>query len=166
VSDVAIEIELFGDIAFRHVIENLADRADNMSPAFRQIREQWIHAFEQQFGTEGRRSGNPWKQLSIATASKRGSAHPILFDRGNLFDDIIDENAFFVQDDGITFVGSGYAREIGGYHQSGTSRMPRRPIVDLTLADERESIRIIDEHLVPPRTRLRDARGRFMKRPL
>lgn len=145
-----VSLHLFGDEVFRHRLQNIADRTDNMSPAHEKIRDKWIIWFEEQFATEGRRFGTPWEQLKLETAAKRGSAHPILVDSADLLIHVTDPESFQVDDDGISFKPSEPVDEYGKFHQSGTTRMARRPIVEFTEMDHREMVDDLEDHIFNP----------------
>jgi phage gpG-like protein len=165
-----VSFHLFGDFEFHHQLEQIADHADNMSPAFEAIRDRWTSVLEEQFETQGVRSGAKWEELQFVTIAKRGSAEPILIDSSDLLLRVTDPGSFRIDDDGIVYDPEGVADEYGRFHQTGTRFMPQRKIADFTEADERGIINFLERYVLSTgirRTgvRFRDAKGRFARRP-
>jgi phage gpG-like protein len=138
VSDVQIKIEMFGDKLFQAKLRRVAERVDDPAPVLLRIGHKWLGWIEQQFGTEGVRFlGSRWAGLAFRTIKARGAAHPILFDSGDLFDDMTEASNLRIIGHTLFLGLSDYADEIGGYHQSGTSTMPQRKILDFGPEDRR-----------------------------
>lgn len=135
-----LQIQLFGEDLMARKLRSAARRALDFSPVLHVVGAKWIKWIEEQFASEGVRfNGVRWEKLAFRTIKGRGgSAHPILFDTGDLFDDMTSVNNLSVSDHGLTLKMGHYAEEIGGHHQKGTHRMPRRKIVDFTPEDRRE----------------------------
>lgn len=156
-----VSIEMFGDRMFSRELINIAQRSLDFSPVLKRIGLKWTEWIEQQFGTEGVRfNGVRWQGLSFRTIKARGGAHPILFDTGDLFDDMTSPSSVSVTDHTLHLNLSDYAQEIGGYHQAGTSRMPERTILNFTEMDRQEMNEDLSEFLFYPR----NAAGRFVSR--
>ena len=136
---VEVKFTMFGDLAFRHRLRNLGDRADNMLPVMQHLRDKWILREEEQFDTEGARTGIKWDKLKYVTVAKRGSNHPILIDSGDLFDEVLTPTNYNISDGSIEYTAP-MSDEYGGFHQTGTKKMARRPIVDFTDMDNQSDI--------------------------
>jgi phage gpG-like protein len=67
--------------------------------------------------------GRAWKPLAPATVRKRGSARPILIHTGAMI------GTATVRPAGKSGLTITVAIPYSGYHQTGTSRMPARPVV-------------------------------------
>lgn len=149
---IHLHIELFGETAFEYEILNVGKRAMNMSPILSKIAEDWRDRIENQFATEGAvgESGK-WTKLAFATIKDRGSAHPILIRNADLFLQATDEQLWRVTDDGIEIDMSEEQERIGGFHQSGTEKMPRRPIIDFTYDDVYRDTNKLEEYLLKGR---------------
>lgn len=147
--DQRVYISIFGDTSYRLKLRRTADRADHLQPVLLDIGADWIKINEEMFGTEGRRSGHPWRGLAFSTVKKRGSAHPILFDTGELFDEMVDPIHIRVTDSTLHMALSEYADRIGEYHQHGTVNMPARPIVNFTDMDRHHFTRKIRDFVMP-----------------
>lgn len=166
---VAIDIKMFGDRQFIRRIRAMRYRARNMSPVLQEVGEDMLDIIEEQFETEGRRSGSRWKELSFWTVQKRGSAHPILVDNANLLLEVTDESNLLVTDDSVTVqIRDPKLATIAESHQYGYRNsltgnlVPARPIIDFTDMDRLGFRRKITNFLVRGDYRLRE--GRYANR--
>jgi hypothetical protein len=132
---VSIRVTILGDKAFIHDIEAISIRAGDMSLVLEKIKDRWIDWIEKQFESEGKRSLEPWPQLSRETVLRRGSAHPILIRTADLLLETTDESNYWVTDSTIIFNARDEVEQYGRFHQSGTTKMPARPIIDWNVWD-------------------------------
>jgi phage gpG-like protein len=108
-------------------IDDMQRRMKSFRPIFNDIRSDLEKEWSNNFKTEGGNYGG-WKPLSPKYAAWRGSAGPILIRSGQLFNsvrslhgapnDIKDDEAYF-----------GTNVEYAKFHQYGTTKMPKRPII-------------------------------------
>jgi phage gpG-like protein len=108
-------------------IDDMQRRMKSFRPIFNDIRSDLEKEWSNNFKTEGGNYGG-WKPLSPKYAAWRGSAGPILIRSGQLFNsvrslhgapnDIKDDEAYF-----------GTNIEYAKFHQYGTTKMPKRPII-------------------------------------
>jgi phage gpG-like protein len=109
--------------------ESLAEQ----SPALRRIADDFREMIAQQFATEGRAEGTPWAELAPSTLRRRRARTSILYETGALLRSLTEPGAA-----GHVEELEGYSLTLGsqlpyaGYHQSGTRRMPARPIIVLS----------------------------------
>ena len=109
--------------------ESLAEQ----SPALRRIADDFRAMIAQQFATEGRAEGTPWAELAPSTLRRRRASTSILYETGALLRSLTEPGAA-----GHVEELEGYSLTLGsqlpyaGYHQSGTRRMPARPIIVLS----------------------------------
>lgn len=101
-------------------------------PVAARLGREW---FREQFDSEGAWGGDPWEELAPSTVAQRGSAHPILDDTGAM------KRA------------ASYARRVATpqtlelhvddpkvhWHQDGTRKMPRRPVVPDRIPDSAQA---------------------------
>jgi phage gpG-like protein len=137
-----ISISMTGTELFHRQLRSIARRSLDFSPVLRGIGHKWIDWIEEQFGTEGVRfNGVRWQGLAVATIKSRdGAAHPILFDEGDLFDEMTSHSNLRVSDHELSLKLSGKEQKIADHHQYGTRHMPRRKILDFTPEDRREIV--------------------------
>lgn len=114
-------------------------RLDEMvRPTQRVVDEVFVPEIETNFLVEGR---PPWEQLAPSTVKKRGSAHPILQDRGKLIAAATSGSAWVVSPEtrGATAVfDMGMLPDYAPFHVSGTHFMPQRDFTTISDdADER-----------------------------
>jgi hypothetical protein len=139
--DVSIKITLFGDEFFKRRITATRYRARDFSSILEEIGEDWIAITEEQFATEGGRSGNKWEPLARDTYLRRGSKHPILVESGDLLIEMSGPDNISVDDMEVTMTIPEGVREKAEAHQYGftnaaTGRpVPARKIVDFTAFD-------------------------------
>lgn len=149
---VAISFTMFGDEFFRRRILAARHRARDVSPVLDRIAEDWLEIVEEQFETEGARGGSKWEGLAFSTIKKRGSAHPILIDSGDMFQELITPENVRVTDDSVTM-------ELGDQtvkaesHQYGFTNpqgaeVPARPIVQFRDDDRARWREWITDYLV------------------
>jgi hypothetical protein len=104
-----------------------------------------------QFGLRFDREGPGWAPLkpeTVAAKERAGLATRILEATGAGRDSLTEaggDNVEVVTNDTLVF-GSSLARM--KLHDTGTSRMPQRKIVDFSIADRREHIRVLQRFLI------------------
>lgn len=144
-----IVLEVLGDVELARKLVRFAGRANNVRPVLESLAHDFLSIERAQFKSEGARGSGGWAPLAPSTVAKRGSAHPILFETGALYDSLTKPgNKGAVRNitaDGMT-VGTTvpYAR----FHQHGTGRMPRRRPVEFTEADRRAWVKAIQRFIV------------------
>ena len=147
-----VSITLFGHKFFQRRIRAMRYRARDMSPVLERIGDEWLDIIEEQFSTEGARGGTPWRALSRETKFRRGSAHPILIDTGDLLLETTDPSNIRVTDDEVTL---DLGREVvarshqyGFQNQKANRSVPARPIVAFTEFDVKRWRAEINDFLV------------------
>jgi hypothetical protein len=149
-----IKITLFGDDFFRRKIMLMRYRSRDMSPVLADIGEDWLRITEEQFSTEGKRSGHPWAPLARDTYLRRGSKHPILVDTGDLLIEVSGPDNIDVSDDEVTMKLPEHIRQIGEAHQYGFTNaatgkpVPARKLIDFTELDRERFRKKITNYLV------------------
>lgn len=135
-----VSIELFGDELFRRKIRKMAYRALDMRPVLESLGEDMQDHIEHQFETEGRASGRPWAPLTIETAARRGSAHPILIRTSELLLEMTNPDSIKVTHDSVTIdipqsvEMKGESAQFGFTSRAGRPVAPRR-MVDFSVLD-------------------------------
>jgi phage gpG-like protein len=109
--------------------ESLADQ----QPALAAIADDLREMIARQFASEGRAEGAPWAKLAPSTLRRRRASTPILYETGALLRSLGEPGAA-----GHVEELEGYSLTLGSrlpyalYHQTGTRRMPARPIIVLS----------------------------------
>ena len=118
------------DRALSNFQDSLADNSDALAAVADDLRQMMA----EQFATEGAAGGTPWAPLAPSTLRKsRRTRSGILNLTGALLGSLTDPGApGHVEqiDSGQLLFGSGLP--YAGFHQTGTRRMPARPIVVLS----------------------------------
>lgn len=152
--DVELRLDPGGVVFHRRFTRFISDLTD-LTPAFEQMADEFNQWEEEAFATGGASSGNAWPPLAASTAAHktRRRGGQILVESGRLMRSLTTPNA----QDAIRDI-TGRKMTLGtdtpyaGFHQTGTSRMPARPIIRLTAANRDRWTRIIHHHLVAQAT--------------
>lgn len=147
-----VDFEMFGETQFSRSLERISDRAGNAKPVFAKIGRDWMNWNEEQFDSEGARSSGGWDPLAASTIASKGHDQ-ILFDSGDLFDEMVsfgnleitDEHLYFAIDDEV----DRYAR----IHQRGGDSVPRRRVLEFTDLDRTEMVKDLQLWLIKGRLR-------------
>lgn len=146
--NVAISWTIVGADLFAARLDLLAYKGMNASPALQEVGETWVQWIEEQFETQGARFlGHKWARLAPATISRRKATGPILIDKANLLLEATDVGNVKSNDSEVVIEIADDQAEYGGYHQTGTTRMPARPILELGPIDIDRSVNIVEEFL-------------------
>lgn len=147
-----IDLELQGDPTAK--LDRFLDKVANPgSGEVRKVGDAIRQGYQGVFSSEGGASG-PWRQLAPLTVILRaqrgfGGRHPILVQTGRLRSSFVQRGATDHIDD-FQKSGGGWILEVGSKDERaadlhfGTPRIPPRPIVDLTQAQEDRIISTID----------------------
>lgn len=122
------------------LLNDLETRARDLRPFFAaRVSPDMTALLEQQFESQGTRMrrGHPWRQLAASTIrskERRGTAgNGILVDSGAMRRAFVDphdaEAVEILSTQRYIRSVSGEAKRIAGYHQTGTRRMPARPVM-------------------------------------
>jgi phage gpG-like protein len=135
------------------VLEDREQAARVVTAALDEIADDFLNVQSRRFGA----AGTTWVPLKPETALRKaaGGRHPLPLVGGGLEASLTRRGARFavrrVEDNSVTL---GTSDPVANLHQSGTRRMPRRPPVSLSRADERRWVEIIERHLSGTRTRV------------
>lgn len=141
-----------GDTQISREILRFGDRATDARPVFRSLTDKFIRIEKGQFTSEGGRSSGGWAPLkpeTVKAKKRRGFPSKILQAAKELMNSLTrkgDENMNLIISDQFMVFGSHV--EHLKYHQKGTSKMPRRRVLEFTRRDRREIIREVQRFLV------------------
>ena len=142
-----VEFEMLGDVQFSRDLLKYGDRGADLSPAFGVIADDWVDWNQKQFDTEGFRGSGGWDGLAPSTVRTRGNAHPILQVTGALLRELTDKSNIEIQHNFMHLMIPDEQNEYGRFHQSGTSRMPRRRPIEFTDLDRKSMVKTIQRYL-------------------
>lgn len=128
------QVSINSDALDRSLADFQASLADE-SAALAAIADDLREMFARQFATEGAAGGTPWAPLAASTLRKRRGGG-ILVETGALRGSLVDEGApgHVEESDGLQLL-FGTDLPYAVFHQTGTRRMPARPI--LAIPDDR-----------------------------
>ncbi len=125
------QVSLNSDALDRSLAEFQASLTDE-SVALKTIADDLREMFARQFASEGAAGGTPWAPLATSTLGKRRRGG-ILVATGALRGSLVEEGApdHVEKSDGLQLL-FGTDLPYAGFHQTGTRRMPARPILAIT----------------------------------
>lgn len=142
---VRIELNVLGETQINRRLMRWSVRAADFAPVFEGILEFLERVEEAEFESEGAYAGSPWAQLAASTvvAKERAGLDPRILHATlalrNSLTKSDDPEAIRIATPSMMVFGT--TVPYGKYHQSGTSRMPRRRPVDLTEKNKAAIIR-------------------------
>lgn len=157
-----LDLDVFGDTQFSRELLRFGERADDMSPAFTEIADQFLDIEERQFATQGMYSGG-WAPLKPATVRRKeelGHDPRILHATRALRDSLTNrghrDHVRRITDDELV-VGTSVRSE-GGFpyaaaHQNPKKGQTQRRPIEFNEAVRRDFVKIIQNHLVAGRAR-------------
>ena len=113
---------------------------------FRSLIEDFERLSQEQFDSEGRRSSGGWEPLAESTIRRKGHAQPLM-DTGWLRGSLVGAGRGSVREVTKDHMRLGTEVPHAGFHQHGTSQMPRRRVIELTEADRRKATKKIHRFL-------------------
>ena len=131
-----------GEAQIDRILSRFGDAADDLSPVYGDIADDFLEIEERQFTSEGGGSGG-WAPLNARYAARK-KGPGILRETLALFNSLTRR--------GAPELGSSVTSE-GGFpypvaHALGTSKMPARPPIDLIEADKTRWTKMVQRHLV------------------
>ena len=151
-----IVFEVAGDRQIDREILRWGERAGDATPAFQAIGELLIGETKVQFDTEGRHASGGWKPLkraTVASKQRRGLRLSVLQSTGSLMDSLTKRgDSNMILETSPTELTFGSRVPYGGFHQTGTRRMPARKPLELTEATRRTSVKILQRWIVEGQT--------------
>jgi phage gpG-like protein len=144
-----LTLEVFGEEIVSRRLLRFSKGAEDGRPAFRKIAALIEAATLRRFESEGAFGGEKWAPLAESTLRGKDASKGILVDSGRLRASLTQETA----SDAIRHIGPhemhwGSSVPYGKFHQSGTSRMPRRRPVKLPESVKRAMVRELQRELV------------------
>lgn len=144
---VRLTFAVFGDTQIDRTLEAIDDRADDLRPAFEHLRARFLRVEQRQFASQGRYSGG-WPPLSPKYATWKARHYPgktILRRTDELFRSLTEGPQIAVIEPGYMVLGSSV--RYGEYHQAGSGRLPRRRPVELSEAERREWVKVLQSFI-------------------
>jgi phage gpG-like protein len=149
---VRITIEAFGETELSRELLRFTQRADDMRPAFAEVRERFLKLETEQFDSGGRYSGG-WAPLKdgYAQAKLRAGLDPnILVATGRLKKSLTDKGTDSVYETTRDSALFGSNVPYGVFHQSRQPRrfLPRRAPVAIPEREKIEWIKVLQHYLI------------------
>jgi len=73
---LTITFTMLGDVALARAVSRYGDSVKDFRPVWEKIRENFHHIEDEQFNSEGARSGMPWLPLSLSYAAWKEKNYP------------------------------------------------------------------------------------------
>lgn len=145
---VTLRFEFYGDVQLSRTLARFSENVNDARPAWEAIAQRFMFLERRQFRSEGRFSGG-WAPLSPRYAAWKATHYPgarILHREGDL-EESLTNRPFGVEVIEPTFVILGSAVEHGKYHQRGDG-VPRRRPIELTEAERKEWVKVLQRFIV------------------
>ncbi len=147
-----LRVDVAGDVQLARSFSRFADDVKDLSDAFREIAKDFHEVVERkQFESEGSYGSGGWAALSPDYAEQKARdfpGRPLLVRTGLMKESLLGENPWSIEDIQPLQMKVGTKLEYAIYHQKKTSKMPARPVIDLTEEDKRRFTHIIHKSLV------------------
>ncbi len=144
-----VNFEILGERQVSRMLSRTTDKIADLGPYWQMVTGLLQDSIKEQFNTEGGRTGG-WAPLSDRYATdkaRRFGSQPILVATGRLKDSLTGGSGFISRQEGNESLRFGTQLGYGTYHQTGTSKMPQRRILDLTDNDRRTMMKMLQRHL-------------------
>lgn len=149
---VGLELSVLGEEVISRKLLRWQHALDDARPAFARIMRILDAQALEQFATEGAAGGERWAPLAPSTLARKPAGKSILENSGRLLNSMV-EGGVSGGGDAVRFLGRqemrwGTAVPYASFHQHGTSRMPRRRVVQLPELVRRRAVRELQRALV------------------
>jgi phage gpG-like protein len=149
VAGLELRIESFGDVQLSRRMLRFGENVGDLSPAFRQIVDDFAKLGFDQFASEGRKASGGWAPLAASTIARKGH-DTILSATGDLETSLTGTQdgglrRVHITDDEMEYLS---LVPYAGYHQTGTARMPRRRPFELRARDRASVVKRLQRHIV------------------
>ncbi len=144
-----VSFEVLGEKQVSQMLSRTTAKAADLGPYWLMVQGLLQQAIKEQFDTEGGRTGG-WAPLSERYASdkvRRFGNQPILVATGALRQSLTGGSGGIARQEGNNALLFGTELGYGRFHQTGTSSMPQRRILDLTNDDRRTMLKMLQRHL-------------------
>ena len=133
---LTITFTVFGDVVLARALSRFGENVRDFSPVLEEIHDAFIRIEQEQFDTQGARTGGAWQPLSInyeQWKSRYFPGQPILVLTGALRSEM--ENPLTeITPHTLRMSPENDLKAL--FHQRGRANMPARPVVNLTEADK------------------------------
>jgi len=146
-----LTFEVMGDVQLQRSFSRFTEDIKDFTPALEDIYQDFLEGERKQFESEGNTGSGGWAPLSPAYAAWKAQnfpGAPIMVRTGLLKESLLGNNPWSVKD--IQPLGATFGTRIpyAAYHQTGTRKMPARPLVQLTEDQKTRWTKIIHRWLV------------------
>ncbi len=138
--------EVAGDVQLDRALSRYGDALKDLRPAFQEIAESFKQIEAKQFASEGGVGSVGWAPLSANYALWKGMHYPgkkILELSGALLASVTGAGPGYIEEIKKDSLKLGTKLPWSYWHQKATGRMPARPVIQLTEANKREWMKII-----------------------
>lgn len=158
---ILLTFDLYGDTQLSRTLDRFAAGAEDARPAFDAIADRFAHVERRQFATEGKANSGGWAALSPtygAWKARHYPGQPILQRDGHLVRSLTRRPLGVERIEAHeAWLGSDIA--YGAFHQRGGRHLPRRRPIELTEAERRTWVKILQRFIVTGRATTIGPRG-------
>lgn len=147
---ILLTFDFYGDTQLERTLDRFAAGAEDATPAWEAIADRFVHVERRQFATEGKSSSGGWAPLSPKYAAWKAQHYPgkpILQREGHLVRSLT-RRPLGVERIEPQEAWLGSDIDYGAFHQRGAGNLPRRRPVELTEAERRLWVKILQRFIV------------------
>lgn len=147
---VLLSFDFYGDVQLERTLDRFAEHTEDATPAWEAIANRFAHVERRQFATEGKHGSGGWAPLSpkyAAWKARHYPGKPILQREGDLVRSLT-RRPFGIERIEPQQAWLGSDVPYGAYHQNGAGRLPRRRPIELTEAERRLWVKILQRFIV------------------
>jgi len=141
-------VEVKGEEQIARAFSRFGESVSDLSEAFREIADDFHKIEANQFESEGGYGSGGWKPLSVAYAKRKPLGRPLLVLSGLMKESLVGETPYSIEKIQPLEARLGTKVPYAIYHQTGTTKMPKRPLIQLTEGDKSRWLKIIQRYLV------------------
>lgn len=144
-------LDVLGETQVDRAFLRVSDAARNLTPLFERLVKELQEVEKLQFESEGAYGSGGWAELSEATIEskqRRGMDNGILRATNALYNSLTGSGSGSIVDVSAEWLRYGTAIPYAGFHQSGTSLMPQRRVVQLPEGERRNLVKIIQQYIL------------------
>lgn len=146
-----LQVGIYGDEVFKRKLYRIEGRSVDVEAVFLEIAEDIREVEEKQFESEGWFRSGGWAELTdntIARKEREGLDPRILHATLKLRESVTDKGGGTLIKIGEDTLVVGSEVSYGGYHQTGTSRMPQRKVMEFNENDKRQWVMMIERWII------------------
>jgi len=147
-----LKFEVAGDVQLNRAFSRFTEDVKDFSEPLQEMVDDFHKVIEpKQFSSEGSRGSHGWARLSTDYGAWKAKNYPgrkILVLTGLMQESLFGENPWAIEEVKPLEMTVGTKLPFALYHQQGTTKMPARPVIDLTESDKTRWTKFVQAYVV------------------